>query len=478
MTDEVPANLPANSYPSPNLRGITFAGYVTTVVHQPETHKLRRLYASVLSCCTLACCAIMLTGFGAPLGTVITGQTMGTSYRIVLAESEDAATLASIQADVDQALNQLEDQMSTWRPDSELSRFNVSTSTDWFPVSSDTAFVVSEAKKIWKLSDGAFDPTVAPLIKLWHFAEEPGEQTLPSDADIERAIAAIGFDEIDVRLDPPSLLKKRPEIQLNLSAIAKGYAVDIISELLTRRLSNDQLSTAHLVEIGGEMRGRGRKSDGSSWTAGIETPDALPRQIHTALRLDDQSLATSGDYRNYFEVDGQRYSHTIDPATGRPVTHSLTSVSVLAKDCLTADALATAIEVLGPERGMKLAEQQNVAIYQILRSGSGFDVQASPSFPLVVTAKPPAGSAPEANPVVAAVLAVVGIFALAIAGMAVGVIFSNRAIKGSCGGLANMPGHDGKSICEVCTVPAEECRDEAMRKIRQDAECSNTGFEV
>ena len=425
----------------------------------------------------MACCAFALTGFGESPSNIISGQTMGTSYRIVLAAPLDTEKLTALQGEIDDKLNQLENQMSTWRSDSELSRFNKSSSTDWFPVSHDTAFVVSEAKRIWTLSDGAFDPTVAPLIKLWHFAEEPGKPTLPTEEEIDRARIAVGFAEIDVRLDPPSLLKKRPKIQLNLSAIAKGYAVDLVSELLTMRLT-EQSPSGHLVEIGGEMRSFGRKADGSSWTAGIETPDALPRRIHAALRLDDQSLATSGDYRNYFEVDGQRYSHTIDPATGRPVTHSLTSVSVLAKDCLTADALATAIEVLGPERGMKLAEQEGVAIYQIIRKDSGFHVQASDSFPLVITTVPPPDSPNETNPVVATVLAAVGIFALAIAGMAVGVIFSNRSIKGSCGGLANMPGQDGKSICELCTVPAEECRDEEMRKIRQQAECSNDGFEV
>jgi thiamine biosynthesis lipoprotein len=421
----------------------------------------------------MVCCAFMLTGFDASPGNVISGETMGTSYRIVLAVPLDTSELASVQTDVDQALNKLEDQMSTWRPDSELSRFNSTTSTEWFPVSRDTAFVVSEAKKIWQLSDGAFDPTVAPLIKLWHFAEDLGEQTIPTDADIAQAKAAIGFEQIDVQLEPPSLLKKRPELQLNLSAIAKGYAVDVVSELLKSRVKG-----GHLVEIGGEMRSYGRKSDGSSWTAGIETPDALPRQLHTALGLDDQSLATSGDYRNYFEVNGQRYSHTIDPATGRPVTHDLTSVSVLADDCLTADALATAIEVLGPERGMKLAERENVSIYQIVRKGSEFDVRVSASFPLVEAAARSLETDGEPSPVVATVLAAVGIFALAITGMAVGVIFSNRAIKGSCGGLANMPGQDGKSICEVCTVPPEECRDEEMRKIRQQAECSDNGFEV
>jgi FAD:protein FMN transferase len=398
---------------------------------------------------------------------------MGTSYRLVLAVAQPESDLTSIQADVDAALNRLEDQMSTWRPDSELSRFNTSDSTDWFPVSRDTAFVVSEARKIWKLSDGAFDPTVAPLIKLWNFAEEADARILPSDESIARAKSQIGFDQIEIRLDPPALLKKRSELQLNLSAIAKGYAVDVVSDLLAERLP-----VGHLVEIGGEMRSRGRKYDGTSWTVGIETPDALTRQIHAALSLDDRSLATSGDYRNFFEVDGKRYSHTIDPATGSPVTHELTSVSVLADDCLTADALATAIEVLGPERGLELAQRQNVAVYLIVRNESGFRVQASESFPLVVASGLPVSPKSDNNPVIATVLAVVGVFALAIAGMAVGVIFSNRAIKGSCGGLANMPGHDGKSICELCTVPAEECRDEAMRQIRQQAEHSENGFDA
>ena len=150
----------------------------------------------------------------------------------------------------------------------------------------------------------------------------------------------------------------------------------------------------------------------------------------------------------------------------------------MAEDCLTADALATAIEVLGPERGLKLAERENLAIYFIMRNDHGFEVRASESFPLVVSTALPTDSASEANPIAATVLAAVGIFALAIAGMAVGVIFSNRTIKGSCGGLANMPGQDGKSICELCTVPAEECRDEAMRKIRQQSERSDSGFEV
>lgn len=426
-------------------------------------------------CFTIACCALALTGFGAAETQVITGDTMGTRYRIVLFDETGLPDLAPIQAEIDARLEAIENQMSTWRPESELSRFNASDSTEWFPVSNDTAFVVSEAKRIWEISDGAFDPTVAPLIKLWHFAENPGEPNIPSDKAIEKARAAIGFAEIQIRVAPPALRKKRPALQMNLSAIAKGYAVDVISDLLLERdFAN------HLVEIGGEMRSRGSKSGGASWTAGIETPDQLPRRVHAALSLDNRSLATSGDYRNYFEVDGQRFSHTIDPSTARPITHQLASVSVLADQCVTADALATAIEVLGPARGMALAEREGVPAYLILRTESGFRVQVSDSFPLIGGTASAADSATADNPVLATVLAAAGIFGLAIIGMAVGVIFSNRSIKGSCGGLANMPGQGGKSICDLCTVPAEECRDEAMRKIRQEqaADCSNSDGDV
>jgi thiamine biosynthesis lipoprotein len=431
-------------------------------------HSFLHHWRSII-CCMVAGCALALTGFWDAETQVITGDTMGTRYRIVLFKETGLPNLAPIQADIDTRLDAIENQMSTWRPESELSRFNASESIEWFPVSNDTAFVVSEAKRIWDISDGAFDPTVAPLIKLWHFAEDHGELTVPSDADIENARTAIGFGEIEVRLNPPALRKKRAALQMNLSAIAKGYAVDVISDLLTERdLAN------HLVEIGGEMRSRGSKSGGASWTAGIETPDALPGTVHSALSLDNRSLATSGDYRNYFEVDGQRFSHTIDPATARPITHQLASVSVLANRCITADALATAIEVLGPKRGMELAERENVPIYLILRTDSGFRVYFSHSFPLIGDASSTSDSATADNPVLATVLAVAGIFGLAIIGMAVGVIFSNRSIKGSCGGLANMPGQGGTSICDLCTVPAEECRDEAMRKIRheQAADCS------
>ncbi|MDA1163645.1 MAG: FAD:protein FMN transferase [Planctomycetota bacterium] len=412
---------------------------------------------------------------------------MGTTFRIVVEEELNGLSPTSLEPlrnRINARLDDIENMMSTWRTDSELSRFNVSESTDWFAVSKDVTVVVAEAQRIWKMSDGAFDPTVAPLIRLWHFAEEPGDQTLPLDEAIQAAKANTGFDQIEVRANPPALRKRIPQLELNLSAIAKGFAVDAISELLVKHGYQN-----HLVEIGGEMRSSGAKHENSRptpWVAGIERPDAWPQVLFATLPLKNQAIATSGDYRNFFEVDGQRYSHTIDPDTGRPVTHDLASVTVLAPRCMTADALATAIEVMGPDRGLEFARENDLPVLMITRATQGLTNKTSENFPRLTYVEIPSRTIRHSDDeetsmrdsVLATVLAAIGIFALAIAGMAVGVIFSNRSIKGSCGGLANMPGHDGKSICEVCTVPAEECRDAALRKIRQQAEHAENGFEV
>jgi len=213
----------------------------------------------------------------------------------------------------------------------------------------------------------------------------------------------------------------------------------------------------HLVEIGGEVRTRGVKPDGSPWRAGIQRPDSSFGALTAAVELADQSLATSGDYRNFFEIDGQRYSHTIDPQTGRPIEHAVASVSVVTESCMTADALATAINVLGPERGMPLAARLNAEALILLRTTDGFDELRSEDFP---AGELPASSLPEpdqeSNPLVQTMLAAGILVGLSIVGMAVGVIFSNRRIQGSCGGLNNMPGAE-HSPCEICTKPAEEC---------------------
>ena len=384
------------------------------------------------------------------------GQTMGTTYHIVIAGSasnlSEGQTPEAVQQEIDAALARIDEQMSTWRDDSELSRFNASESTDWFEVSPALAVVVTESLRIAELSDGAFDPTVGPLVRLWSFGSKAGERKLPDPEQITAAQAHTGWQKVEVRIEPPALRKSDPLVELDLSAIAKGYGVDVVSaRLVELGLAN------HLVEIGGEVRTRGQKADGTVWRAGIQRPDSGFGILTAAVELADQSLATSGDYRNFFEINGQRYSHTIDPMTGRPIEHAVASVSAVADSCMTADALATAINVLGPERGIQLATSLKAETLLLLRTAGGFDELKSENFPTSsVSASPQAAPEPESNPLLQTMLAAGVVVALAIAGMAVGVIFSNRSIQGTCGGLNNMPGAE-HSPCELCTKPAEEC---------------------
>jgi len=396
----------------------------------------------------------------------LTGDTMGTYYRVLLTR-RDGQKKNEIQTGVNGLLNRIEDQMSTWRPESELSRFNKSESTDWLKVSPETVLVVVESLRIAELSGGAFDPTVGPLIDLWSFGAERGEPRIPTDEEISAAKQKTGWQKVTVRSDPPALKKSQPEIQLNLSAIAKGYGVDAVSDWLI-----EQGEANHLVEIGGEDRARGTKADGSVWRVGIQAPAGMPQEqtlgpIFQIVELNDRSIATSGDYQNYFEVDGKRYSHTIDPVAGRPITHDVASVSVLTETCMAADGWATAFTVLGAEKGMELAKAQGLAVLILVRGEPKFDVLSTDNWvPVDVTVEDPAESPSSLRTFVAAGI----IFVIALTGMAVGVIFSNRRIKGSCGGLATMPGQDG-STCDLCENPSEECQQEIAEGKREPGDC-------
>lgn len=404
-----------------------------------------------LASALLVCCGS--ASFAQPVvRTSFAGETMGTTYSIVIAGSFTDEEKTDLQTRIDSRLEEIDSAMSTWRDDSELSKFNRAQTTDWFDVSNDTAIVVSAALRIAELSGGAFDPTVGPLVRLWNFSKEKRD-TLnpPSDEEIAQLLSNLGYQRIEVRLQPPALRKNSPAVELDLSAIAKGFAVDAISQLLI-----EQDRTQHLVEIGGEMKAAGRKQDGSSWAAGIEKPTELRRgDIHTILALDDAALATSGDYRNYYEINGQRFSHTIDPTRGRPISHKLASVSIVADDCMTADAWATAINVLGPDAGLKAAEENNLAAMLLVREGTGFVEKRTLGFERLVTPFV-AHQKHEGLSPFGTVIAALIVFAVAITGMAVGVIFSNRRIQGSCGGLSNMPGQEG-SACDLCSTPEEEC---------------------
>jgi thiamine biosynthesis lipoprotein len=305
----------------------------------------------------------------------IFGTTMGTSYLVKIARLPPEIPQKQLQAAIDTRLEKINEQMSTYRPMSEISRFNRSSGLDWFEVSTETAQVVHAALFVSAETQGAFDVTVGPLVNLWGFGPDPGDRVVPRRIEIDAARAKIGRQYLKVRMSPPALRKIHADLQVDLSAIAKGFAVDMIAELL----EHDGIAS-YLVEIGGEIRTRGLKKNGRAWTVGIARPDPDRRMVQEVILLHDHALATSGDYRNLFAQNGKRYSHTIDPKTGWPVAHHLASVTVVADRCMQADAWATAFMVLGPEKGYDLAVARNLAVLFLVYGQAGIVQKTTPAF--------------------------------------------------------------------------------------------------
>ena len=282
---------------------------------------------------------------------------MGTTYTIRFLPELGSQSNEEMQRLIDEELNRVNQQMSTYLKDSEITRFNDSQSMDWFPVSLETAQVVALSLEISEVSNGAFDVTVGPLVDLWGFGPVKRKNEIPTDEEVETTKASVGFKKLEVRFDPPALKKLDTGLRVDLSAIAKGYGVDRVGEVLR----SDGIAN-YFVEIGGEIIANGKRADGQLWQVGIEAPLDFKRSIQTIIGLSGAALATSGDYRNFFESEGKRFSHTIDPNTGRPVTHQLASVSVVADNCALADGIATCMMVMGTEQGLKLAESKKWAV--------------------------------------------------------------------------------------------------------------------
>jgi len=289
----------------------------------------------------------------------VSGKTMGTTYRVVYLDGERR----DFQASIDSVLAVFNQSLSTYIPDSELSQFNQRDSLVFqFPY---MLPVLKKSQEVYERSGGAFDPTVGPLVNAWGFGPSGA---LPKDSiDINRLLPLVGFDKI--AFDDKMVRKASPGVYLDFSAIAKGYAVDVVASLLeSRGLSN------MLVEIGGELVARGVNDKGEIWKVGINQPDEkdFTNELFSIVALDNKALATSGNYRNYYEVDSVRYSHTIDPRTGFPVQHGLLSATVVASDCMTADAYATALMVMGTENAILLLDQaKELEAYLIYNDESG-----------------------------------------------------------------------------------------------------------
>lgn len=276
---------------------------------------------------------------------------MGTTWQVSLVSPPAAA--ADLDREITAVLDRVDAAMSTWRADSALARFNRNRQTGPQKLPRELLHVVAAALDLAEKSDGAFDPTVLPLVDLWGFGPSGTRAGVPAEAEIERALARTGWQRLTLDRAAGTLAKSDPDLQIDLSAIAKGYGVDAVAARLLELGCRDWL-----VEVGGEVRCSGSNVQGGPWRIGIDRPEPMAppgRRIEQVVELSGLALATSGDYRNFRDFDGRRFSHTIDPRTGRPVEHALASVSVIAADCMHADGLATAISVLGPEKGWEFA---------------------------------------------------------------------------------------------------------------------------
>jgi len=298
---------------------------------------------------------------------------MGTHYNVTIVSPPSHITRDQLQQTIDSVLKRVNQQMSTYIDDSEISRFNQAPVGEWFSVSAETLQVVNAAQSLSQLSAGAFDITVGPLIELWGFGRKI-TSTPPADDAIMRLLDRIGWRYLLVNDATTSLKKERP-ITINLSAIAKGYGVDAVAQQL------DKLSIAHyLVEVGGEIRVKGQNGSSQPWRIGIETPSLNHQGAQRAIALGDSAVATSGDYRNFYEHEGKRYSHTIDPKTGKPVTHQLASVTVITDTAMMADGLATLFNVVGYQQALAIAEKNQIAVYLIGYNGDSYDIHYSSAF--------------------------------------------------------------------------------------------------
>ncbi|NOI81811.1 FAD:protein FMN transferase [Vibrio tubiashii] len=317
---------------------------------------------------------LVLAGCEKPAEQVhLSGPTMGTTYNIKYISAEGIPSPQALQQEVDRLLEEVNDQMSTYRKDSELSRFNQLQSSESFEVSPQTVTVVKEAIRLNGLTQGALDVTVGPLVNLWGFGPEARPEVVPSDEELAARKAMTGIEHLSV--EGNTLRKDIPNLYVDLSTIAKGWGVDVVADYI-----QSQGVENYMVEVGGEMRLKGLNREGVKWRIAIEKPSTDERAIQEIIEPGDMAVATSGDYRIYFERDGVRYSHIINPQTGKPIRHKVVSVTVLDKSSMTADGLATGLMVLGEELGMQVANENNIPAFMIVKTQNGFKELASEAY--------------------------------------------------------------------------------------------------
>jgi FAD:protein FMN transferase len=326
------------------------------------------------------CLMVVLIGCQQPQQIhLITGATMGTTWSVKLVDLPSGVSLAQLRADIELLLDSINRQMSTYQPESDISRFNQAEAGTWHVLPMDFWRVASYSLKLSEDSAGAFDPTVGPLVNLWGFGPDPKREHPPEAEQLAAVQARVGWNRIALR-EADQALYQPGGVYFDLSAVAKGYAVDKIADLLLG-MGVDSM----LVEIGGELRGHGHKPDGKLWVVGVEKPLPGVREVAHVIALKDMAIATSGDYRNYFEEGERRYAHILDPRSGYPAEHGVVSVTVLHERCADADALATALMVMGAEEGMRWAEDRKLAVLFMVKAEQGVEQKMTTAFRRLAT---------------------------------------------------------------------------------------------
>ena len=336
--------------------------------------KLRLLLIAVIALALTAC---FPSNDSAKVEILLQGRTMGTTYHIKVVATLEQVEALELQTKIDDLLKQVNQTMSTYIKDSELSLFNQSTSTQPITISPEFARVLKESIRLGELSKGKLDITVGPLVNLWGFGPEHRPDKVPSEEVLAAARARIGLKNLILSGD--KLTKLIPNLSVDLSTTAKGYGVDVVAELIEANGI-----TNYLVEIGGEMRLKGFKHTGELWAVAVEKPiidrSGEQRAVQQIIIPKDNAVATSGDYRNYFEAEGTRFSHIIDPATGKPIHHNLVSVTVIDPSAMTADGLSTTLMVMGEKEGMKFSVENDLAALFISKTENGFEEQFTVKF--------------------------------------------------------------------------------------------------
>jgi thiamine biosynthesis lipoprotein len=325
----------------------------------------RRTFITLLAAGPVAACA-------RPAHATIRGLTMGTSYAVELATPIGDAARRALTGLIEVELAAIDRTMSTYDPQSELSLFNKRQDLRWIPASQGLREVLDSASRISTATQGAFDVTVGPLVDVWGFGPQYRSQRVPNDEIIGRVRESVGYQHLQIDPSAGAIRKTHSRTQVDLNSIAPGYGVDRVAAILDR-----QGFGGYLVEIGGEFRARGTTAAGRPWRVGIERPVEGRRVVGEIVVLENRAIGTSGTTKDFFEQDGRRYSHSIDPATGRPVDHPPMAVSAVADTAMEADGWATALLVLGPERGYALAQARGLAAIFVTASGPSFDVRVT-----------------------------------------------------------------------------------------------------